>query len=391
MEFIMIVENRVQECVTPTQMNLIFNSRIFWRQFATWTRAYFRSRYLGLGNASEVFARLYSVPVQFGSLSLIFGNQFSQGYTYLLQQHVILLRDLISAQMEGDIDAVNQYVQRLYQNAYERAKFLSLYNPFLNEMVLRSFFEIYVQYTIEEANAFATRDFGQSITLYENLTTHTNKLGDYFAQGLFDYIIYNPSNSNLERQRLKELKNQLNGIPCITYDQMELIYSLRMLWYELTTWTRAYFISVYEDIPENTANVLARLNEIPRQYANILTPFFGGEATEQNIALIYEYIQLVVALVNAQREGNVEAVNQATQLLYQNLNKRANLLSSIDPYFEQTQWQNMQTNYTRYTIEEATAFLVGDHETSLNVFDRLLALSLDLGDFFANELFTYIR
>lgn len=174
----MLIKNRAEDCITPVYLNLILNSRVFWRELAVWTRVYLRSRYFGLGDSDEVFKHLYDTPYKFiSTLQLIFGSEFSQGYTLLLNQHIITLRELISAQMAGNVAAINQNVALLYQNSHERARYLSASNPFWSQTEWRSLFDTYIQFTLEEANSVAVDDQRKSIEIYDRISSHSDRIG----------------------------------------------------------------------------------------------------------------------------------------------------------------------------------------------------------------------
>lgn len=65
----MIIKKLINEqCITFSQMNLIYNSRLIWRTLSTWTRAYVISRYLGLGTEEALFTRLYDETSKFGDM-----------------------------------------------------------------------------------------------------------------------------------------------------------------------------------------------------------------------------------------------------------------------------------------------------------------------------------
>ena len=176
----MININRFGEpTITYGQMNLIFHIRNLWREMATWTRAYLISRTTGMGSPEEVFNRLYRIPREFGNL------------LQLIQ--LVLIREIIDAQIAGNADLVNEKVRQLYANAEERVKFITSANPFWDEAVVRNFIYTYHQYTLEEINAFLTGEFQLSIDIYDRLLQLSDSIGDYFAQGLFNYITYNPN------------------------------------------------------------------------------------------------------------------------------------------------------------------------------------------------------
>lgn len=191
----MISINRFSEpTITYGQMNLIFHIRNLWREMATWTRAYLISRTTGMGSPEEVFNRLYRIPREFGNLlQLILGNQIAEQYVQFLSLQLVLIREIIDAQLAGDVDLVNEKVRQLYANAEDRVNFITSANPFWDETVVRNFIYTYHQYTLEEINAFLIGEYQMSIDIYDRLLQLADSIGDYFAQGLFNYITYSPN------------------------------------------------------------------------------------------------------------------------------------------------------------------------------------------------------
>jgi hypothetical protein len=68
------------------------------------------------------------------------------------------------------------------------------------------------------------------------------------------------------------------------------------------------------------------------------------------------------------------------------VNERTSFLSAVNPNFDSNAWRDMLTNYNRYTYDETTSFLTGDHSKSLDAYSRLLDLSTELGDKFTYEI-----
>jgi hypothetical protein len=111
-------------------MNIILNSRIFWRKLATWSRAYLFSRFGRVGISEDIFGHLLNILAEFASmLRLVFGAEFAEKYYQLLVQNVVILRDLLNAQSANDIEAIYRNLELLYQNSDERAAYLSEMNP----------------------------------------------------------------------------------------------------------------------------------------------------------------------------------------------------------------------------------------------------------------------
>lgn len=173
-----------EQCITFSQMNLITNSRQIWRTITAWSRAYLISRYLGVGTKEALFAKLYDEFSHYGEMMrLIFGAEFAENFTWLLNEYTIALRELVSAQQEGNREEVSRTLERMYRNAAERARLLAQVNPFWNEATWRGMFETYLNYTIEMANAFITGNYSGDVANYDKITALSVQMADYFAQG----------------------------------------------------------------------------------------------------------------------------------------------------------------------------------------------------------------
>lgn len=369
------------QCITYSQMNLIFNARFYYRRLTTWTRAYMISRYIGLGSAEDLFSRLYLESLDIGNmLQIIFGRTYSERYSQMVGQFPIALRDLISAQLEGDTEAMNQHVDQLYRNVAERAAFLEALNPYWSEAGYRDLFGTYIQYTLEEANSIASGDYSRDIEIYDQLTAHTNRMGDTFAQGVYEYMTSGQQADYLQLQD----NNQ-----CITVDQMNTIYDIRMVWFELATWTRNYMLSRYKGIGDSE-EVFARLKQVPTDYTNTLKLVFGEEVAAGLLQELNTYLDLLNDFITAQMAGDIDEINRITQLLYENAGKRAALISSVNPFWTVEEWNNRLMNNLRMTIDESTTFLTEDYARNIDIFSRILDLAENTSNYFAQGLFQYI-
>lgn len=386
------------QCITYSEMNLIFNARNLWRELATWTRSLLISKAMGIGNEEEVFTRLYEIPREYASmLNLIFGNKISEDYMNLLSSQIVLINDLITAQMAGDAEKFNNNAMLLYDNADKRAAFLASINPFWDENQWRTLIYAYIYDTLEEITTFISGNYAENINIYDRLLEHASSTSDYFSEGLFDYITFNPEQEESPGQvqcydRLSgHVKQEHPGYTdqCITYDQMNTIYGARNFWYELATWTRAYLISIYAGVG-NADEVLARLKRVPQDYRQKLEQVFGNEYTEDYMQLLYSHIALLDAFTAAEMKEDTEAASNDTKLLYKNADERAEFLARINPFWSEDEWRDMLYNYIRSTIDESTTFLTGAYERNIDIFDRLLTDTENIGDYFSQGIFYYL-
>lgn len=372
------------QCITYSQMNLIFNARIYYRRLTTWTRAYLISRYYGIGTAEELFGLLYLETLDIGNmLEVIFGREYSNRYSQLLSRFAIGLRELITAQLAGDAEAINRNVNDLYQDIAERAAFLEAINPYWSESEYRNLLGTYTQYTIEEANAIAAGDYSTDMQIYDRLAALTNRMGDTFAQGLYDYITSGGQSTGSRPPQ--------SGQQCITYEQMNKIFNIRMFWFELVTWVRSYMLSKYRGLGD-VNEVYARLKQVPVIYIDQLKQIFGDKVPEDYIQLFNQYIELLDAFINAQIAGNIDEVNRITQQLYRNADQRAAAITSINPAFwNEAEWRSRLYKSLRSTVDESTTFLMGDYARNIDIFSTLLDQAESTSNYFAQGLFQYLN
>ncbi|HHU17227.1 MAG: hypothetical protein ACOX4V_03355 [Anaerovoracaceae bacterium] len=368
------------QCITFSQMNMIFNARTYYRRLTTWSREYINSRYYGVNAAADLFSRLYFESLEIGNmLEIIFGREISEKYSQYLSQYAITLYNLISAQLDGDTEAVNRYVEQLYENVAQRAAFLETVNPFWDEFEYYNLLGTYTHYIIELANALAANDINRIMELYDLVKAHTNLMGDVFAQGLYDYITSGV-----------QIDYGLENVECVTYDQINTIYEIRMFWFELVTWVRIYMLSIYLEIGDSEI-ILTRLRQVPVDYINVLRRILGDQISDDYIDLFNIYIDLIVAFIDAQIEGNIEEINRLTQLFYENEQERAAFLAAINPFWEERELRNRLRNLLHATIDESTTFLSGDYARNVDIFSRILAQAESMSNYLAQGLFNYIN
>jgi hypothetical protein len=368
-----------EQCITYSQMSMIFNTRIFWRRLTIWIRIYILSRYLGVGTAEVTFERLYLENLNFGdTLRIHFSRSISDKYSQLLNQFTIGIRELITALLEEDLDAARQNIDRLLQNADQTAAFLASISPYFDETEWKNLLRTYLQDTIQEANLFASEDYRLDIEYFDRIMAHSNTIGDVFAQALYDHITSGVQNT-------ESLPPQ-DGQTCITFEQLNLIFDMKMFWFDLINWVRALMLSKYQDVG-NENEVYARLQKVVDDLVGNLKKIYGDTPAAEALQLdLNAYIGLIDALITAQKAGNTEEIDRITKLLYQNADSMAASIASIDPYWNQNEWRTRLYSNLRSTLEESSMFLTEDYARNLDIFSRLMDQAESSSDYFTQGL-----
>lgn len=367
-------------CITFSQINMIYNARLSRRYQTVWIRAYIISRYEGIGTAEEAFGRLYLENSNFGDqLQIIFGRRAANTYSQLLNEFSVGIREMITAQMQGDTEAMQQAVDRLYRNVAERAAFLASINPYLNESQWKELLEGYLRLTIEEANSFASQNYVRDIAIYDELIAFSDLTGYVFAESLYNHIT---SGGQCKKDMMPE--------ECITYEQMNAIFGISMLWFELITWIRSHMLSVVENLG-NEEEIHTRLRLVADAFGNAMRIIFGeeaGDTTEQHINIL---IDLLDELIIAQMEGDIERVNEITGLLYQDAHDHAQHLASLNPAWEESAWEPLLFDMVKDLINMSTALLAGDYTQHMDIYSTSLARAETTSEYFAEGIYQYLH
>ncbi|HWQ78233.1 MAG TPA: hypothetical protein VN381_05420 [Anaerovoracaceae bacterium] len=367
------------QCITYSQMNLIFNSQMYYVRLTIWIRVYILSRFLGIGTADELFGRLYTEALdQADMLKVNFGRENAALYSQMLGRFVIILRDYISAQLEGDTEAMAQNNELLQQNISERAAFLTSLNPYWNESEYGPLLTTYKEYILEIVDFYADQDYDRDFVVYDRLRKQIELIGYIFAEGLYNYITSGTGPGTLPPQ----------GEPCITYEQLSAIFVIRMFWIELNTWIRNYMLSRYVGLGLSD-QILDRLKGVPVEFVGFLRLIFSEAAGDEYVQLFENYIDLIDQFITAQMENNATRINEITQQLFQNADARAALFVSLNPYLNEGQWRNMMRNNVRTTINESTTFLTGNYARNIEIFSSLLDQAENMGNAFTDGLLRY--
>lgn len=175
--------------IAPGQANLIFRARMLWRDMATWLTIYMFSLYGGYGNHDVIEAKLYQLPLEYGNImKLIFGNRVSEDYINSLSNYIIIMGNLFHAQLAGDAEAAGNYTQQLYSNIDQRTKFLAQINPYWQEDNWRALLYTFNNMILEDSTSLLTQQYQQNILIFDRLLSQSTIIGDYFSEGIFNYI-----------------------------------------------------------------------------------------------------------------------------------------------------------------------------------------------------------
>jgi hypothetical protein len=204
-------------------------------------------------------------------------------------------------------------------------------------------------------------------------------MGYLFAQSMYDYMTSGSA-----------VAAPSQGQQCMTSEQMNEIYNIRMIWFDLVFWVRSFMLSKYRGIGD-VNDVFNRLQQVPGEFISSLKQFFGDNPVFNNYQIqLNTYIDLIDSLTTAEMKGNTDEVSRIVKLLYQNMDERAASFASLNPsYWNVSDLQTRLYDNLSSTLEESTTFLAGDYARNLDVFDTLLDQAESISGVITQGLISY--
>lgn len=176
-----------------------------------------------------------------------------------------------------------------------------------------------------------------------------------------------------------------NETNTITYEQMNVINKLRMLWMEFIMWSRVLITSEVSGFGDIEA-VGLRLYQLPVEFGNVFELFYGQQIGSHIERFLTDQLLLVADIIRAQKIGNTEAIDANTLMLYQSGNEMAAFLAQINPYWDERVWANLFTEFLRTKIAETLTIGAGDFNESIIVSENLRDQALNMADYMAQGL-----
>src|SRR5215207_4501033 len=156
--------------------------------------------------------------------------------------------------------------------------------------------------------------------------------------------------------------------------------AMRKLWEDHITWTRMVIISMFADLPDQGPTV-QRLLQNQDDIGDAIKPFYGDAAGEQLSALLRDHILIAAEILQAAKTGDTSALNDAIERWYANADDIAEFLHAANPEnWPLEEMKSMMREHLDLTLQEAVAYLNGDHAASIAAYDQIHLQALEMAD-----------
>lgn len=158
--------------------------RGLWEDHIAWTRLFIVSAVDDLADVDVTAARLLRNQTEIGdAIKPFFGDAAGTRLTELLNEHILIAADVITAAKKGDDEAVASTTKAWYRNGNAIADFLADAG-IGDESGLRSMMKGHLDTTLDEAVARLSGDYEAEIAAYDEVRSHIHHMSDALAEGI---------------------------------------------------------------------------------------------------------------------------------------------------------------------------------------------------------------
>lgn len=159
--------------------------RSLWEQHVYWTRMFIVSTAFGLPDIEFVTNRLLQNPKDFEAAFVPFyGKETAANFEKLFTEHITIAGELVNAAKAGDTAAAANAEKRWYENADQISMFLADINPHWSEKDWKKMFYSHLAMTKDEAVNILSKNYKNSIVLFDNIEKEALEMADMMTQGI---------------------------------------------------------------------------------------------------------------------------------------------------------------------------------------------------------------
>ena len=146
---------------------------------------------------------------------------------------------------------------------------------------------------------------------------------------------------------------------------------MRKLWEDHVTWTRLAIVT-FADGSASFDATAGRLLKNQEDIGDAIKPYYGKAAGNQLTALLKDHITIAVRLLQAAKDGDDAAFQQAHADWYANSDDIADFLAKANPrYWPQDAMRAAMKTHLDQTLAEASHELTGDYAASVADYDEI--------------------
>lgn len=174
-----------QRCISKAESDYMAMNRLLWMEHVNWTRMTITSIVFQLPDLPFVQKRLLQNATDLGNcLRPFYGDQIADHYAKLIQDHLVIAAELVTAAIKGDTETANTKEKEWYKNADDIALFLSSINPYLSKDSLQEMFYKHLELTKNEAVTMIKKDYQADVEVFDDIVAEALAMSDMIASAI---------------------------------------------------------------------------------------------------------------------------------------------------------------------------------------------------------------
>jgi hypothetical protein len=164
------------------------DTRKLWEDHVTWTRLVIISFADDLADRDQSVQRLLENQTDIGdAVKPYYGEAAGNQLTALLNDHIIIAAEILTAAKAGDTDSLEAATSRWYANGNDIAAFLNSANPDAWPLAhMQDMMREHLDLTFEEAVARLTADYDADVVAYDKVHDAILEMADMLSLGIIE-------------------------------------------------------------------------------------------------------------------------------------------------------------------------------------------------------------
>ncbi len=168
-------------------------------------------------------------------------------------------------------------------------------------------------------------------------------------------------------------------------DEINLNNDMRKSWLQHLYWVRMLMTSLFKNLDDMDA-VEARTMRTPEDIAETFAGFYPKSQMEQLNRLLSEHTELTGQMMTAMKSKDMQKLDQLERLWYQNAEKMAALLSSMNKEYSYEQLIKSLGMHLDMLKRQMAASLEGNYDEEIRIFDESENQLMELADYLTEGL-----
>lgn len=177
--------NQTDIIITPAEASLWLQLRTLWQEQVFWKRLAAQAIIQGSEERGPVLNRLMRNYEDMAEiLGPYLGNKNADEYGDLIEEHLQITTEFVTAAMEENQTALEDATERLYKNADEIAVFENTTIPKLALDDRKAIWYEYLSLNRDETAVLINMDYNASIETFDLIEEHASLMADSLANGI---------------------------------------------------------------------------------------------------------------------------------------------------------------------------------------------------------------